>query len=191
MGVAFIAALVLATGGVESAPCAADVTEMGVTSTAGVQDVVDALNCTGGGMFNVTWYGTVAVEQTIEVTGGSQLTVEQASSDFSGDDLDGVAVLDGGNLSGIFYVSGGSMLTLVELVITGGSSDLGGAVAAVSSSSLEMETNKVTAVDYVFMANIASIGGENICSPYSIVYGYADARSATSDAARIPPNTAV
>ena len=165
MGVAFIAGFCFPAGA-ESVPCPPFDMEMNVTDTAGVQDLVEALNCTGGGTFNVTWYGTVNVEQPIKVTGGSHLTVAQASSHssrFAEHDFDQAAVIDGGNSSGIFHVLDKSTLTLVKLELVGGNAGVGGAVAAISSSSLDIDSNIVTAVDCVFTGNAATYaGGEGL-----------------------------
>lgn len=157
LGVAFVA-LLLFSSDIESAPCPASVTQISVSSPDDVQALRDALYCTGSGTFEVNWSGTVAVEQVIEVTGGSHLVVVQDPTD----DLDDVAVIDGGNSSGIFHVSGRSMLTLVNLVLRGGRSDRGGAIEVDSSSSLDVDVNRVTALDCVFMSNYASRGGESL-----------------------------
>lgn len=157
LGVAFVG-LLLVSSGVESAPCPASVTQISVSSPDDVQALRDALYCTGSGTFEVNWRGTVAVEQAIEVAGGSHLIVAQAPTD----DSDDVAVIDGGNSSGIFHVSGRSMLTLLNLVLKGGRSDRGGAIEVDSSSSLDVDVNRVTALDCVFMSNYAPLGGESL-----------------------------
>lgn len=116
-------------------------------------------------MFSVTWFGTVPVAKTIEVTGGSHLSVAQASRDSSDAtefDIDEVAVIDGGNSNGIFHVSDRSTLTLVKLELKGGNSHQGGAVAAISSSFRDVDTNIVNVIDCVFTANNATNGGERL-----------------------------
>lgn len=159
--------LLFAAGVVDSAPCAASVTEMDVASTADVETLTEALTCTGGGIFNVTWHGTVTVPQMINVTGGSHLTVAQARLDSpssTGEGLDENAVIEAGTSSSLFLVSGGSVLTLVNLELRGGSSFKGGAVAAVSDSALELDSNRLTAVGCTFTANTATVGGKGSLS---------------------------
>ena len=165
LGGVFAATLFFAVGVVESAPCATSVTEMDVTSVADVETLVEALTCTGGGIFNVTWHGTVAVPQMINVTGGSHLTVAQARLDSlssTGEGLDESAVVEAGSSTGLFLVSGGSVLTLVDLELRGGSSYKGGAVTAVSDSALELDSNRLTAVGCTFTSNTATVGGEGL-----------------------------
>lgn len=140
---------------------------MDVTSTADVETLIEALSCTGAGIFNVTWHGTVTVQQMINVTGGSHLTVTQAQIDSSGstgDGLDGAAVVEAGTSTGLFLVSGGSALTLVDLELTGGNAYKGGAVTAVADSALERDSNRFTAVGCTFTANTATFGGESLAT---------------------------
>lgn len=136
---------------------------MDVTSTADVETLVESLSCTGAGVFNITWHGTVIVQQMINVTGGSDLTITQAQPDFSGstgDGSDGGAVVEAGTSTGLFLVSGGSTLTLVDLELTGGNAYKGGAVWAVSTGALDMDSSRLTAVGCTFTANTATVGGE-------------------------------
>ncbi|CAN0495476.1 unnamed protein product, partial [Laminaria digitata] len=63
------------------------------------------------------------------------------------------AVVNAGGGTGIFAVSGGSNLSLTNLVLEGGNTEYGAAVNLLSSSYL-------FAYDCTFVNNIASFGGK-------------------------------
>lgn len=110
--------------GAESAECAS--TQMDVNSTADAQTLVERLDCTGGGEFNVTWHGRVETYETLNVTEGVSLTITGAkSSNFSLDGHVHTAIIVGDKITsetGLFSVSGACTLTLNNLVLQGGHS---------------------------------------------------------------------
>lgn len=144
--------------GVEQAPCPLGTTAVNVTSAAGAQDLNDVLACTGPGSFNITWHGSLTIEQRIEVSGDKNVTVTGATfrgilDDALGEDRIVAAIVKGGNSSGLFYVSEGSYLRLNHMVLDGGNAENGGAVEVLSSSSLFV-------FGCTFRNNNASNGGE-------------------------------
>ena len=151
----------------ESAPCPASTVAVHVTSAADVQDLTDALTCTGEGAFNVTWHRSLTITQTINVpnrkhvtvTGAGRPSIRGALPDGNnyGEDVDA----GGGNFTGIFFVCNGSTLRLNHLVLDGGSAEYGGAVALHSSSSLFI-------LGCAFANNNAEKGGEPPCLQYKL-----------------------
>lgn len=137
-----------------SAECSQRRVTMDVTSTVDVPNVARELNCTGAGVFVVTWHNNVQISSRIDVNDGKHLMVTGASANAS---LEGSTypddTIDAGNTTGIFSVSNRSMLSLRHLTVTGGMSDEGGAVTATSNSI-------VNAADCVFARNNASSGGK-------------------------------
>lgn len=130
-----------------------------ITTTADMERLTSAMNCSGEGVFNVTLYGSVQIKKRMEVlntktvhmTGSGFPTIRAALRDNS----DSSAVIDEGNTTGMFLVAGGSTLTIKYLGLEGGYSEHGGAVAVISSSSLH-------AIGCVFRDNSAAVGGEAI-----------------------------
>lgn len=139
---------------VESAVCAAGVTTAEVASISDVLNLRSALNCTGGGVFDVAWYGTVAVNDTFYVPDGTDMTVTGYSSSSALDqDAGPTATVEGGYRTsfGLFRLSNNSVLSLNNLVLNGGySTDVGGAIAALGAS--------INIVDCTFRGNKADAG---------------------------------
>lgn len=130
--------------GVNSASCSLSTVTVNVNSPADVQNLTDALACTGGGAFNISWNSSVAIAEKIEVSNSKDVTITGTGS----------TVVSPASGAGIFSVSGGSTLRLNDLVLAGGSADQGGAVDLLSSSSLFVS-------DCDFTNNNASNGGED------------------------------
>lgn len=133
-----------------SAPCSAGTIAMDVVSAADLQNMANTINCTGEGTFDVTWIGSLQLEQRIELSDNKELTITGSSL------LSTVlpeAVIDARNTTGIISVSDGSTLNLVNLVLKGGNSEKGGAVDVRSSSALYV-------TDCFITSNNASRGGE-------------------------------
>lgn len=140
--------------GEQSAPCPSDTVSVQLTSTSGVKPLTEALNCSGAGVFSVTLDGRLQIEEIIEISdlkfvtvAGSAESVLDRSSDASL-----YAEIDAGHTTGIFLVSNGSSLNISNLIIEGGYSTDGGAVAVTSSSSLNL-------FDCIFTSNRASSAG--------------------------------
>ena len=146
---------------VESARCAE--TQMNVASAADARNLSDALNCTGGGDFSVTWYGSVTISQAFEVTDGISLTVtgSGASSMALGDGIPYAGIV-GNELTpeaGIFFVSGASTLTLDNMALQGAYSekrDGGGAIEAQGSRDAHPTIN---VIDCLFADNFGYWAG--------------------------------
>lgn len=138
--------------GVAPAPCSTETIAMEVGSTAELLSMINTINCTGEGTFDVTWTGSLQLGQTIELSDNKNLTI-------TGSGAVPVAphgvVIDGGNTSGIFSVSGSSTLSLKGLTLKGGSSNDGGGVDVRSSSSAFV-------FGCYFTGNNASTGGETM-----------------------------
>lgn len=158
---AIAATLVLSvTSGSNSEPCSAGTISMDVATTSDLELMRNILNCTGEGIYNITWVGSVPLEETIEVCENKRLTVTGSTSTGSTStgsasaltDLPS-AVIDAGGTTGIFKVCNGSTLSLNHLVLEGGTSEYGAAVDASSFSS-------VYVADCAFTNNKAASGGE-------------------------------
>lgn len=117
-----------------SGACSTGVVVISVASAAEAQSLADALTCTGGGLFEVTWSGSVAVTEPFQVSGGSTLNITGEVGFAPGFVLDDdgmsstgeIAAAIGQGTDGIFIVSGSSTLTLDNLVLQGGNSSAGG-----------------------------------------------------------------
>ena len=132
--------------------CPPGTISMTVATTSELQTLMTTINCTGGGVFNVTWVGRVSLVETIEIRDEKILTVTGSTSgltDFSR------AAIDAGGMMGIFTVYNGSTLSLNSLVLEAGNVENGGAVDARSFSSVIVD-------DCVFTNNIATNGGETL-----------------------------
>lgn len=160
---AFSVAASLFPSGVDSAQCA-DTQTIEVASTADAWHLSDALNCTGGGVFDVTWYGSVSINETIQVSDGISLTV--SGSGFSSKPpLDGdaptatIVGVKSTSETGIFHVSGASSLTLDNLVIKGGRSNHTTGAGAVRAKGSAGVIPTVSVIDCHFMDNYGRYAG--------------------------------
>lgn len=139
----------------ERAPCPSGTVALDVIEAADVERLMDKLNCTGRGDFNITWYSSLQIGQRIDVSDKKNLTV--TGSEFptiSGaldDDNDAGGNVTTGTATGIFSVSGGSILRLNHLALEGGDAFSGGAVSVYSSV--------LVAVGSTFANNHASKNG--------------------------------
>lgn len=155
-----IAACFLLSAG-ETAKCSN--TQMDVNSTSDAEALVEALDCTGGGVFNVAWYGSVATNQTFHVTAGVSLIITGTNSSlFALDGHEGKATIAGDKItsqSGIFSLSADSSLTLDNLVLQGGKPAIdygGGAIDAQGSADANTTVN---VIDCLFTRNTGNSSG--------------------------------
>lgn len=140
--------------GAEAAACSSDTVSMDVATTSDLQSLTDAMDCTGEGYYNVTWYGKIQIDLTIEVFGQKTVTVTGYGAAF--DDIHDLgAAADAGGSARIFSVSNGSTLKLNHLALDGGDEDEGGAVAVRDHSYLHV-------LGCIFVNNSASAGGETM-----------------------------
>lgn len=145
--------------GAEARPCPPGTVYVDVTSTADVQNLTEALACTGEGAFNITWYSNITITQRIEVSDRKDVTV--TGIDFPSirgalaDDNDAGAIVEigAGSGTGLFSVSYESTLRLKNMVLEGGDAEYGAAVDMLSFSSLLL-------FGCTFANNKASGGGE-------------------------------
>lgn len=171
------ASLVFIPLGVRAVSCPPKVYKLDVTTTADAHDLVSALECTGRGVFNVSWTGSIAISERIEVSNGISLSITGLSASSTVPDKESViseAVVDARGSTGIFSVSGGSILSLANLVLKGGSWELGGAIAVEQSYPTNSSTsiNTVNAVDCTFLDNsVATHGGKKEVPCYNILKG--------------------
>ena len=142
--------------GAGSAPCPSGTIAVDVISLVDVHNLTDAMHCTGQGVFAVTWYNSLDIEQRIDVSHQKNVTVTGIGFPTIRTGLieeHGTATtLDFGSTTGIFSVHNESRLVLKQLVLDGGYSENGGAVAVAGSSSLHV-------YDCGFANNDASFGG--------------------------------
>lgn len=143
--------------GAASTLCPSNIVAVNVTSTADAQNLTDALACTGAGNFDITWYPSVSIEQTIDVSNEKDVTVTGIGLPIIRgalyDDIGDYTTSDGGRGTGIFKVSNGSTLRLSHLVLEGGNEDNGGAIH------LDLDSSLVV-FNCAFTNNNASRGGE-------------------------------
>ena len=138
--------------GAEPGVCPADTVSMNVATTSELQTLMTTINCTGEGVFNVTWIGRVSLVGAIELREHKKLTITGSTSaptDFSS------AAIDAGGATGMFTVYNGSTLSLNSLMLEGGHVTNGAAIDARSSSSVIVD-------DCVFANNVATNGGETL-----------------------------
>lgn len=122
-------------------PCAPDrPTRWTVVDAGGVSSFARAINCSGG-TFELTWNGSIRVDETIHVVNGTTLHVKGTGS---GD------VADGGGVRRIFAVRNAS-LHVADLAFVNCSALIGGAVTS-THSSLSFERTQ-------FLDNRARYGG--------------------------------
>ncbi|CAM9127774.1 unnamed protein product [Ectocarpus sp. 6 AP-2014] len=142
--VAAVGPLLLLAGRRSAAvPCASStlVAPSVVEDTAGALRLAEAVDCSDG-TFEVSWVGTVAMEQTIRVPDGTFLSIVGLP--------DGSSTVDGAGEVGLFEVNGGA-LQLSGLSLVNGTSAVGGSIFASDSV--------VSVTECVFTGNAASQGG--------------------------------
>lgn len=124
-------------------PCASStlVAPSVVEDTAGALGLAEAINCSDGA-FEVSWVGSVTVEQTIRVPDGTVLSIVGLP--------DGSSIVDGAGEVRLFEVERGT-LQLSGLSLVNGTSAYGGSIYAFDSI--------VTASGCEFTGNVASEGG--------------------------------
>ena len=93
-----------------------------VENAAEANDLAEALYCTGGS-FDVDWRGDIVVRKTIHVVDGTALKITGVGSS---------PTISGGNTTRIFTVVNAS-LHLIDLIVSHGKANSGGAVAASES----------------------------------------------------------
>ena len=156
LGIGLVISLI---AGTETAPCPSGTVAINVASSADLRSFIDGVDCTGEAIFDVTWYSSLQIDESIAisdqksvtVTGNGFPTIQAGVTD---DDDDTDPVIDIGSTTGIFSVQNGSTLVLKQWMLDGGRSRDGGAVAVTSSSSLYVH-------DCAFTNNNATKGGEN------------------------------
>lgn len=119
-----------------------------VDNTASALALAQAIICSNGGSFEVQWIGSVIINQTIHVSGGTILDVTGAA--------DGSSVIDGGDQTVLFraydygtlHLSG---VTLAKANYANGGVEGGGALDAVDSV--------VASKNCVFSKNVGYNGG--------------------------------
>lgn len=164
--VAFVALTVIFPSGARSADCSITTLRVNVTSAEEVLNLVDELNCTGAGNFDVYWSGSIVISQSFNLPNGGSLSITGASrisalEDGSSVDEAFVDVIDANDVTGMFVLTGGSTLSCNNLVLTRGRRDLanGGAINA-DSVNVTME-NIIGLSDCKFLDNHAfGRGGE-------------------------------
>lgn len=122
--------------------CVADVQLLTVESTHDAYALAQALNCTGGGSFEVEWKGRVTLNDTISISNGTALSV----LGYEGSVIDGESALQ------LFEVEAAT-LYLSGLELGNGSTETsGGAVSLTSASNL-------TVVNCTISSNSAEVSG--------------------------------
>lgn len=140
--------------GARAALCQSDTVRMHLASSGDVQKLIDAMDCTGNGVFDVVSRGRLHVPGRVEVSDQKKLTV---TGNY------GSSLIGNIDTNGIFLVSDGSTLTINHMLLEGGISLDGGAVAVTSSSSLHL-------FDCHFSKNTAiAAGGEKM---HPVTYRY-------------------
>lgn len=95
-----------------------------VSSTEEAAALAASLNCSNGD-FAVEWVGRVEVTETIHITNGTSLNITGVGPH---------AIVDGRNVTQLFYVEDDSRLRLSDITLTYGSAAKGGAIFAWWSS---------------------------------------------------------
>ena len=150
---------------VKPAQCPSGTVAISVTSIPDVQILSDALNCTGPGVFDVTWKGDLQLDRRIDASDMKIVTVTGSGfpthSGALDRDNDSGAIGDARPGAGIFLVSDGSALHLNNVALYGGNAERGGAVSVLSSSYL-------SAFGCTFTNRIAIEGGgeDMLCLSY-------------------------
>ena len=111
--------------------CSEDIqTNWTVETTAEVQILAEAINCSGGN-FTVEWKADIIVDTEIVIEDGTAITIVGAGSG---------AVIDGGGITRLFRVVNAS-LQLNNLEVRNGRATFGGAIAAMASTLIIDGTN--------------------------------------------------
>lgn len=147
----------LLSAGAVSVPCPSGTVGFNVNSTTDVQTFTDQLNCTGEGVFHITWFANLTLHRTIEFSNMKDVTITGS----------GFPVIRGGlgyynagravgsdRAFGMFALSNGSTLRLNNVVLEEGNADNGGAVVLLANSSL-------FSYGCTFTGNSAANGGES------------------------------
>lgn len=143
----------------ESALCLSSTVAINVISPADVQNLTDVFACPGRGTFDISWYSSATITQTIEISDMKEVTITGVGVPRVGGALadnngaGAVVNTEFGSDTGMFSVSNGSTLRLNHLVLEGGNAEHGGAISLKLSSSLFV-------LSCVFANNIAENGGE-------------------------------
>lgn len=127
-----------------SVPCPITPQTLNVTTTEDARDLATAVNCSGGGVFEVLWQGAVIVDSTIALTDDCNVSITGVGLD---------AVVDGGGTTQLFTVSNSS-LYITNMGLENGYGYSGGAVAAIGVYSIVSFSGNTT-----FNYNVASSGG--------------------------------
>ncbi|MEP5729812.1 MAG: hypothetical protein ABJL67_10645, partial [Sulfitobacter sp.] len=116
--------------GLRAAPCPADAVAVDLPSNSGVYRLIDALNCTGPGVYNVSVHGRLEIERKINISEQKIVNITgSADDDFkSTSNPSGYTVVSAVHTTGMFSVSNGSTLIITRLTLEGGSSVEGGTV---------------------------------------------------------------
>lgn len=114
-----------------------------VEDTAGAVRLAQAVNCSGGS-FDVSWIGSVMVEETIHVLEGTTLNITGSA--------DGTSIADGGDQTPLFKVDrGGGALHLSDMTLANGNAEFGGALLAIDAT--------ITLIGCTFVGNFAAESG--------------------------------
>lgn len=147
----FLLRIISSAVGIDRCPTAAQ--SFNVTSTAKAAELATALNCSGGGSFDVLWEGSVFVQETLALTDGIEVTITGVGLD---------ATADGNGATQLFTVVN-STLNLADIALQNGdgfsgdntlSSNNGGAIWASGPNSVVSCSGTTS-----FISNSASNGG--------------------------------
>lgn len=128
---------------------------MDVATPVDLERLIEAMegnDTTTNGIYNITWYGRQQLHERIEISDTKYVTITGVTRLGT----DPAAANDAGSSSttgGLFFVDGGSTLTLRSLLLDGGQSQEGGAISA-------MDGSVVNVFDCAFTNNNASNGGD-------------------------------
>lgn len=126
-----------------------------VEDTAGAVRLAQAVNCSGGS-FDVTWIGSVTVEETIHVGEGTTVNVTGSS--------DGTSVADGASQTSQFNLDGGGVLHLSDLTLVNGRAEAGSGGGALLAADAA-----VTLTRCAFVDNSAEFGGAIVVARSELV----------------------
>lgn len=110
--------------------------DLNVSSEADINQLIQAINCSGQGSFNVKWYSSLILSQKVDISNTKNVTVTGYGLATVRGGLGMGESYGGANSSSIFYVTNGSTLRLSHMVLAGRQAQNGGAVDLMSSSSL-------------------------------------------------------